>query len=173
MTRRILILAHTGRQEAMQSALRAIDLLRAAGLTPVMLAHDTALLHEAIHNGVLSANGLTVESIDTQSSLHDVELGMVLGGDGSVLRAAEMVRESDLPQMAVKLGHVGLLAEAEQADEERAVASIVHKDSKVEERMAIDVKVLVGKHLVAHTWALTEASVEKSNRKRMLEVVIG
>lgn len=39
--------------------------------------------------------------------------------------------------------------------------------------MAIDVKVLVGKHMVAHTWALNEASIEKSNRERMLEVVIG
>lgn len=173
MSRRILILAHTGRQEAIQSALRAIDLLRAAGLTPVMLPHDTAVVREAIHNGVLSADGLTVESIDTKASLHDVELGMVLGGDGSVLRAAEMVRESDLPLMAVNLGHVGFLAEAEQADLERAVASIVNKDYKVEERMAIDVKVLVGKHLVAHTWALNEASVEKSNRERMIEVVVG
>lgn len=173
MSRRILILAHTGRHEAMQSALHAIELLRGAGLTPVMLPHDSAVVHEAIHNGVLSANGLTVESIDTKSSLQDVELGMVLGGDGSVLRAAEMVRESDLPLMAVNLGHVGFLAEAEQADLERAVTSIVNKDYKVEERMAIDVKVLVGKHLVAHTWALNEASVEKSNRERMLEVVMG
>src|SRR5699024_8215322 len=123
--------------------------------------------------GVLSANGLTVESSDTQSSLHDVEVGMVLGGGGFVLRAAEKVRESDLPLMAVKLGHVGCLADAEQADLERAVASMAHKASKVEERMAIDVKVLVGKHLVAHTWALNEASVEKSSRERMLEVVIG
>src|SRR5690625_317944 len=95
MSRRILILAHTGRHEAMQSARHAIELLRGAGLTPVMLPHDSAVVHEAIHNGVLSANGLTVESIDTKSSLQDVELGMVLGGDGSVLRAAEMVRESD------------------------------------------------------------------------------
>lgn len=173
MSRRILILAHTGRQEAMQSALQAIDLLRGAGLTPVMLPHDAAVVHEAIHNGVLSANGLGVESVNTKSSLHDVEIGMVLGGDGSVLRAAEMVRESDLPLMAVNLGHVGFLAEAEQADLGRAVASIVKKDYKVEERMAIDVKVLVGKHLVAHTWALNEASVEKSNRERMLEVVVG
>lgn len=173
MSRRILILAHTGRQEAMQSALQAIDLLRSAGLTPVMLPHDAAVVHEAIHNGVLSANGLIVESVDTKASLNNVEIGMVLGGDGSVLRAAEMVRESELPLMAVNLGHVGFLAEAEQADLERAVASIVHKDYKVEERMAIDVKVLVGKHLVAHTWALNEASVEKSNRERMLEVVVG
>src|SRR5699024_12211994 len=70
-------------------------------------------------------------------------------------------------------GHVGFLAEAEQVDLVRAVASILHKDNKVEERLAIDVTVLVGKHLVAHTWALNEASVEKSNRERMLEVVIG
>lgn len=75
--------------------------------------------------------------------------------------------------MAVNLGHVGFLAEAEQADLERAVAAIVNKDYLVEERMAIDVQVLVGRHQVAHTWALNEASVEKSSRERMLEVVIG
>ncbi|GAA2029784.1 NAD kinase [Yaniella flava] len=173
MSRRILILAHTGRQEAMQSALQAIELLREAGLTPVMMPHDATVVHEAIHNGVLSADGLTVESLNTESTLHDVELGMVLGGDGSVLRAAEMVRESDLPLMAVNLGHVGFLAEAEQADLDRAVAAVVNRDYLVEERMAIDVKVLVGTHLVAHTWALNEASVEKSNRERMLEVVVG
>ncbi|HEY4558496.1 MAG TPA: NAD kinase [Enteractinococcus sp.] len=173
MSRRVLILAHTGRQKAMQTALQAIELLREADLTPVMLPHDAAVMHEAIHNGVLSANGIGVESIDAKSTLHDIELGMVLGGDGSVLRAAEMVRESGLPLMAVNLGHVGFLAEAEQADLERAVAAIVNKDYLVEERMTIDVKVLVGKHLVAHTWALNEASVEKSNRERMLEVVIG
>ena len=173
MSRRILILAHTGRQKAMQTALQAIELLREANLTPVMMPHDAAVMHEAIHNGVLSANGMGVESIDSKSTLHDIELGMVLGGDGSVLRAAEMVRESGLPLMAVNLGHVGFLAEAEQADLERAVAAIVNKDYLVEERMAIDVKVLVGKHMVAHTWALNEASVEKSNRERMLEVVIG
>ena len=51
----------------------------------------------------------------TPKLLYDVELGMVLGGDGSVC-AAEMVRESNLPLMAVNLGHVGFLAEAEQAD---------------------------------------------------------
>src|SRR5699024_2698827 len=56
---------------------------------------------------------------------------------------------------------------------ERAVTAIVTKDYLVEERMAIDVKVLVGKHLVAHTWALNEGSVEKSNRERMLAVVLG
>lgn len=173
MSRRILILAHTGRQEAMQTALQAIELLREAGLTPVMMPHDAAIVREAIHNGVLSAEGLEVEHIETKASLAEVELGVVLGGDGSVLRAAEMVRESDLPLMAINLGHVGFLAEAEQADLEHAVAAIVDRDYLVEERMAIDVKVLVGTEMVAHTWALNEASVEKSNRERMLEVVIG
>ena len=92
MSRRVLILAHTGRHEAMQSALQAIELLRDAGLTPVMLPHDAAVMHEAIHNGVLQTDKTGIESIDTKTSLRDVELGMVLGGDGSVLRAAEMVR---------------------------------------------------------------------------------
>ena len=90
MSRRILILAHTGRQKAMESALQAIELLREAGLTPVMLPRDAAVMHEAIHNGVLQANGLGVERIDTETTLHDIELGMVLGGDGSEIGRAHV-----------------------------------------------------------------------------------
>ena len=44
------------------------------------------------------------------------ELVMVIGGDGTILRAAELARESGTPLLGVNLGHVGFLAEAEPED---------------------------------------------------------
>jgi NAD+ kinase len=96
---------------------------------------------------------------------------VVLGGDGSVLRAAELVREAGVPLLAVNLGHVGFLAESERTDLTRTVEAVVDEDYTVEERMTIDVRVFEDDVLVARTWALNEASVEKSNRERMLEVI--
>jgi NAD+ kinase len=96
---------------------------------------------------------------------------MVLGGDGTILRAAELVREEDVPLLGVNLGHVGFLAESERADLAQTVEWIASREYTVEERMTIDVQVWVRGHKIWHTWALNEAAIEKGNRERMLEVV--
>lgn len=111
------------------------------------------------------------EILDVDVSLAEVELVMVLGGDGTILRAAEQVRGSDVPLLGVNLGHVGFLAESERADLAQTVDWVVRRDYTVEERMTIDVTVWVQGRKVEHTWALNEVAVEKGNRERMLEVV--
>lgn len=173
MSRRILILAHTGREAAISSALQTIQLLHGAGLTPVMTPTDVQAVHEMLPNEQMAPEDFKVEVLDTNCQLTDIDMGVVLGGDGSVLRAAEFLREAAVPLMAINLGHVGFLAEYERSDIVTTVQSIANEQYHVEERMTIDVRVMVGTELVAHTWALNEASVEKSNRERMLEVVIG
>jgi NAD+ kinase len=96
----------------------------------------------------------------------------VIGGDGTILRAAELTRESGTPLLGVNLGHVGFLAEAEHDDVEFVIDAIVHRRYFAEERLTIDVSVYEDKELVWSTWALNEASVEKAARERMLEVVV-
>ena len=86
--------------------------------------------------------------------------------------AADFVRGYDVPLLAVNLGHVGFLAESERTDLQRTVQAIASEAYVVIERMALDVVVKVGGRQVARTWALNEASVEKSSRERMLEVVV-
>jgi NAD+ kinase len=113
-----------------------------------------------------------IEVLDEDVSLEKVDLGMVLGGDGTILRSAELVRGSDVPLLGVNLGHVGFLAESERADLAQTVHWVVERDYTVEERMTIDVQVWQDKQKIAHTWALNEATVEKSDRQRMLEVVL-
>ena len=112
-----------------------------------------------------------VEILHDHVRLPDVELVMVLGGDGTILRAAELVREVDVPLLGVNLGHVGFLAESERADLAQTVEWIARRDYTVEERMTIDVQVWVRGQKIWHTWALNEAAIEKGNRERMLELV--
>jgi NAD+ kinase len=97
---------------------------------------------------------------------------MVLGGDGTILKAAEVVRETATPLMGINLGHVGFLAESEREGFSNAVARVVDRDYLVKERLTLDVRVLVGGKEVFRTWALNEATVEKSAAERMLEVIV-
>jgi NAD+ kinase len=97
---------------------------------------------------------------------------VVLGGDGTLLRGAELSRLADIPLLGVNLGRVGFLAEAELEDLHEVVGRIVERRYEVEERMTLDVTVLHEGRVVGHTWALNEASVEKVARERMIEVVV-
>ena len=105
--------------------------------------------------------------------MQDVELAIVLGGDGTILRAAELVRDGSAPILGINMGHVGFLAEIERDDMDDAVRRVIARDFQVEERMALQVRVKdAADSVVFETWALNEATVEKASRERMLEVVI-
>lgn len=164
--RRVLVLAHTGRPQAVAAATELLDRLVAAGFCPVMVAHEAA---DVPHEGDL----VTVET--TAEVVGDVELVVVLGGDGTILRAAEVVRGHQVPLLGVNLGHVGFLAESERDDLAEAVERLAARDYVVEERMTLDVLVTVGsdgdRQVVTRTFAVNEATVEKASRERMLEVV--
>lgn len=166
--RRVLVLAHTGREDAISAALQATRILEEEGLVSVMLEQDVA----AIRENADAPAGFAPQTLGVDCGLEDIVLGLVLGGDGSVLRAADFVRGYVVPLLAVNLGHVGFLAESERTDLQRTVQAIASEAYVVIERMALDVVVRVEGREVARTWALNEASVEKSNRERMLEVVI-
>jgi NAD+ kinase len=100
------------------------------------------------------------------------EVALVLGGDGTLLRAAETARPVGVPLLGVNLGRVGFLAEAEQESLNEALRAIIERGYAVEERMTVEAVALVGSEEVARSWALNEVSVEKSSRGRILEVVL-
>ena len=172
-TRRVLVVAHTGRTDALAATQQACEQLTSSGITPVMASAELieARLYTAqqlLTNDVMK----TVEELDIDCSAADLELVMVLGGDGTILKAAEIVREAQIPLMGINLGHVGFLAESERDGLVDAVHRIVSKDYLVKERLTLDVAVFVDGVEVYRTWALNEATVEKSARERMLEVVV-
>lgn len=166
--RRVLVLAHTGREEAREVARACVRSLTAHGIVVRLLAEEAEDLDLA--RGPLEPDYETVDA--AQYAGVGCELALVIGGDGSILRAAEMTHASGTPLLGVNLGHVGFLAEAEQEDVESTIDAIVARRYVTEERLTLDVSVYRDKELVAETFALNEASVEKAARERMLEVVV-
>jgi len=172
-SRYILLVAHTGRLEAVNAAQEAIEQLVAAKLTPVMTPEQVIEIQEFQANRNLNSDFLDhVLELGVSVPEKDLELVMVLGGDGTILKAAEVVRETATPLMGINLGHVGFLAESEREGFSNAVARVVDKDYLVKERLTLDVRVLVEGKEVFRTWALNEATVEKSAAERMLEVIV-
>jgi NAD+ kinase len=162
--RRVMVIAHTGRPEARDVATQFCTALHRHGLGVRLLRAEAADLS-------LDIPGLELVEPNVHASA-GCELAVVIGGDGTILRAAELTRESGTPLIGVNLGHVGFLAEAESDDVDITIDAVVNRRYTSEERLTIDVTVYQDKELVASTWALNEASVEKASRERMLEVVV-
>ncbi|HLS92762.1 MAG TPA: NAD kinase [Microbacterium sp.] len=165
--RRILIVAHTYRDDTVEAAARIASIIREQGATPVFEPSDRDALAEIVPS-FASERGLgsdvPVESID---------VAIVLGGDGTILRAAELVRDGTAPVLGINMGHVGFLAEIERDDMDEAVHRVLAGDYGVEERLTLAVKVRDRSgEVVYETWALNEASIEKEARERMIELVL-
>ncbi|PZE24381.1 MULTISPECIES: NAD kinase [unclassified Curtobacterium] len=164
--RHILLVSHTGRRDSIDAALEVCDLLHAAGLVPVMPFDEYADIRRA----EASVGQVDILGVDVQTS--ELEIVIVLGGDGTILRAAELVRDVNAPIVGVNLGHVGFLAESERDGLAETVQRALSGDYHVEERVTLQVDVILGQDVVYSSWALNEATVEKAARERMLEVVM-
>ncbi|MFD4906902.1 NAD kinase [Kitasatospora purpeofusca] len=160
--RTVFLIAHTGREAALRSVEGLVHGLLKAGIRIRLLTAEAVDLDlpdgvETVAGGPGAADGC--------------ELILVAGGDGTLLRGAELAREHGLPMLGINLGRVGFLAEAERDDLAVVVERVVDADYEVEERMTLDVIVRTNGDVVHHDWALNEASIEKAARERMLEVV--
>lgn len=166
VTRNILVISHTARQEAIETTDAVCQRLAGVGVTIVMSAEDRAEFAPHLPD-------VSIATLGTDVSVDAIEVAMVLGGDGTILRAAELLRGTDCAIVGVNLGHVGFLAESEVHDLDITVERVLANDYTVEERMTLNVSVLDGGRVVHETWALNEATIEKAERERMLELVIG
>lgn len=148
MTRTALLVTHPTRREALAAAQEAEEALAAAGFH-------------------VRTDAETI----TDAELGSVEVAVVLGGDGTILRAAQITRGAGVPILGINLGHVGFLAESERDDIRAAAERLAAGTYEVEERGTLDVTITHGEHTV-RDWALNEATIEKANAGRMLEVAV-
>lgn len=148
MSTHVLVLAHGERPEAVQA--------------------------EAETRAALARHGLTAVSEDELADVPgDLAFTVVLGGDGTILRAAELTRERDTVLLGVNLGHVGFLAEAEREDIASSIDRMAAGDFTVEARNTLEVQILDADGNLRHAdWALNEAAVEKQKPIHMIEVII-
>ena len=155
--RRAVVVTHTRLRESGTVVSEAVDQLRGAGF-------DVSI----IDNVAAPEFAEPVTQIDD-----DTEIVVVLGGDGTILRAAELVHSSKVPILGVNLGHVGFLAEFESFQMADAIRRVADHDYSIDERMIAHVDVwLPGVSEPLSDWALNDITLERSDRGKMVELSI-
>lgn len=166
--REILLVPHTGRSANLEMAAEAAELLEAAGIDirvlagknpEALAAHPTLGKYPRYWHSPQAASGC--------------ELVLVLGGDGTFLRAADIAHSADLPVLGINMGHVGFLAEWEQESMTEAISRVIKRSWRIEDRMTIraTVRDTTGR-VIGSGWALNEVSIENVNRRGVLDVIL-
>ncbi|ALE73838.1 NAD kinase [Pseudonocardia sp. Ae168_Ps1] len=167
--REILLVLHTGRPANRKTALNVMNELARLGLRVRVLADEWAELGA---DPDVPEDFTPVQVPGSPECARGAEAVLVLGGDGTLLRAADLARPAGVPLLGVNLGHVGFLAEAEEDTLDEALEKLAAGDYEVEERTTLEAVVRSNGTVLGRTWALNEAVVEKNTRGRILEVVL-
>ena len=100
------------------------------------------------------------------------DCAVVLGGDGSVIKAASACAEAGIPVLGINLGRVGYLAEVEQ-DELYLLSRLCRGEYRLERRMMLSVSVeRGGKEIHRMPHALNEAVISNGAISHMVELSI-
>ncbi len=168
------MVVHPGRGEASETARRVAKRLGENGIRLRVLSReavDRGSLH--LDHLDLRTTGIDIDVVDDERRSADgCELVLVLGGDGTFLRAAELARNAEIPVLGVNLGRIGFLAEAEAEAIDVILQHVIARDYRIETRMTLDVLVSSGDDVIYCGWALNEASLEKGTHQGVLGVVV-
>jgi NAD+ kinase len=143
--RSVAFLVNPSRPEAISAARELAPLLFSAGFS------------------LYTISDIDIEGIKKVAAedLPDIELAVVLGGDGTILRAAEVTLARKIPLLGINLGHVGFLAEVNRPTIKAIAQSIIDKSYVSENRMVLQFGIERGGKVVSNGWALNEVTVER------------
>lgn len=172
--RTVLLVVHPERGAATETARRVGKALGANGIALRVLAAeavDRGSLH--LDPADLATTGASIEVVAaTEDAAEGCELVLILGGDGTFLRAADLARSAEIPVLGINLGRIGFLAEAEADAIDEILDHVIARDYRIENRMTLDVTVSLDGEVSYRGWALNEASLEKGTHQGVLGVVV-
>ena len=114
---------------------------------------------------------IKTDGADDFKATDQIDLAVVLGGDGTMLRAAEIFRGKQVPILGINLGHVGFLAEIERPSLSEIVDAIAAGTFSIEERMSLNYQLLRDGKVIQSGWALNEVVVER-NDHQMIDLFV-
>lgn len=159
--RRLLLIVHPTRADAKKTAEELIGLLSNQDF-------------EIVSTSQISFAGVSNISETYLAELLDksgIELAVVLGGDGTILRAAQAIRGSSIPLLGVNLGHVGFLAQIGRPTASELASAIITKNYQSERRMVLQYRIERAGKNIAHGWALNEVTIERSS-EAMVQLLV-
>jgi NAD+ kinase len=123
--------------------------------------------------GIYTISDVNIPGVIRSSieELPEIEVAVVLGGDGTMLRAAEVAHARDIPLLGVNLGHVGFLSEVERSKISDVINAVVNKSYVIDPRITLSYTVEREGKTVATGWALNEVTVERE-KATMVELFL-
>lgn len=154
-TRKAILVINATRPEAVQ----------AATTLATLLIKDS---FELFTSSAVEISGVRSVAVD---QLPEAEIVIVLGGDGTILRGAEISRLRKIPLLGVNLGHVGFMAEVEKLSLETVAASVISKSYATDPRMVLSYSVERDGKEVSQGWSLNEVTIERTE-STMVELLV-
>jgi NAD+ kinase len=161
ISRRLLLVVHPTRSDAKSTA-------------EALIAKLASENFEIVSTSEIEMPGIAKISLSELGDLLSksaIELAVVLGGDGTILRAAQAIRGSSVPLLGVNLGHVGFLAQIGRPTIAELATAIIAKNYKSERRMVLQYRIERAGQAIAHGWALNEVTIERSS-EAMVELLV-
>ena len=157
--REILLVLHPNRPEAKVVATEIVSTLSKDGITFI----------STVDSEIAGVDYISKNELATR--LPGIELTLVLGGDGTILRGAEQIHGTKIPVLGINLGHVGFLAQIGKPTTSSVIEAIRTKKYSTEKRMTLAYQVQREGKVVAHGWALNEVTIER-NTEAMIELFV-
>jgi NAD+ kinase len=154
-SRKAILVINATRPEAVKAATTLTDLL---------VKND----FELFTSSAVEIAGVKTVAVN---QLPESEIVIVLGGDGTILRGAEISRLRKIPLLGVNLGHVGFMAEVEKLSLEAVAASVIAKSYATDPRMLLSYSVERSGNQVASGWSLNEVTIERTE-STMVELLV-
>lgn len=151
---RVGILHHPKKPESLALARQIGGFLQAAGVPDIW--HESAWEEEA-----------------TIAHLPNVDLLITLGGDGTLLRAARMGAQHEVPMLGVKMGKLGFLAEVQPNDWQEPLRRVLTGNYWVEQRLMVRARVertTDERHVLCTFDALNDVVVSRGNLARVVRI---
>jgi NAD+ kinase len=155
------------------SARKAILVINATRPEAVQAATTLAALLGKSSFELFTSSAVKISGVETVKTeeLPDAEIVIVLGGDGTILRGAEISRLRKVPLLGVNLGHVGFMAEVEKLSLEAVATSVVSQSYTTDSRMVLAYSVERDGKKVSEGWSLNEVTIERTE-STMVELFV-
>jgi len=157
--RRIGIVAKTDREEARVAIPRLLEWCATRGLSPVLEKETAGLVPAA-----------TTPAIAKPELPAQVDLLLVLGGDGTLLSMARLVGDLNVPILGVNLGGLGFLTALTADELFPALEALLRGELLVEERMMLTARVTRQGERLSEYVALNDVVITKSAMSRIINL---
>ena len=144
--------------EAVEMGRRLLQWSRDAGVSLLLPDHEASLL--------------TTEGLSDQEWLSSVDVAIVVGGDGTFLRASRYILEANIPLYGVNLGHLGFLSSGKPEEAERDLERIVAGEYQLVERAILSCTLLRDAAPLHKIYALNDVVLTKNAIARLLHIEV-